>query len=230
MTDRPAPQDEPRLDTLNPVRPQLLVALGGRSGEDTALVRATHRHAQREGVHWRAVHVDNGRASARQRLELDQVLALVGRLGGEVRIIQGAGRARELHEYATEQRVATLMVGRTRPSGWRFWRRPLAERLLRYGGAYDLVVAAEARQRSRFRPIRQRHPLGRREGVFDMFFTGGEGDRGRHGSGLGLAICRGMLGAHGGSVEAEPGPRGCGTAIVMRLPLETSEGRNTNDH
>ncbi|MGQ4877670.1 ATP-binding protein [Billgrantia sp. LNSP4103-1] len=168
MADRSVPQaeeDEPRFDVVKPARPQLLVALAGRGAEDAALVRAAHRYAQREGVSWRAVHVDNGRAGARQRLELDQILALVARLGGEVRILQGAGRARELHEYATEQVVATLMVGRTRPSGWRFWRRPLAERLLRYSGAYDLVVVAEARQRRRFRPVSRRHPLGWREGT-----------------------------------------------------------------
>ncbi|QTP58442.1 DUF4118 domain-containing protein [Billgrantia antri] len=160
----PLPQDELRLDPVGPRRPQLLVALGGRSEEDTALVRAAHRHAQRDGIGWRAVHVDNGRGGPKQRLALDQVLALVSRLGGEVRILQGAGRARELHDYAVEQGVATLMVGRTRPSGWRIWRRPLVERLLHYGGAYDLVVVAEARQRRRFRPVRRRQPLGWREG------------------------------------------------------------------
>ncbi|NIC07478.1 ATP-binding protein [Billgrantia bachuensis] len=161
---QPILQDETRLDPVGLRSPQLLVALGGRGEEDTALVRAAHRHAQREGVRWRAVHVDNGQAGPRQRLALDQVLALVSRLGGEIRILQGAGRARELHDYAVEQGVVTLMVGRTRPSGWRFWRRPLAERLLRYGGAYDLVVVAEARQRRRFRPVRRRQPLGWREG------------------------------------------------------------------
>ncbi|GAB2788806.1 sensor histidine kinase KdpD [Halomonas shantousis] len=58
-----------------------------------------------------------------------------------------------------------------------------------------------------------------REQVFDMFFTGGEGDRGKHGSGLGLAICRGMIGAHGGSINAEAPPNEAGTSIVIRLPL-----------
>ncbi|NIC39319.1 DUF4118 domain-containing protein [Halomonas desiderata] len=166
MSASPPPQEAPSLDPVKPVRPQLLVALGGRSEEDAALVRAAHRQAQREGIAWRAVHVDNGRAGPRQRLALDQTLALVSRLGGEVRILQGAGRARELHEYALEQGVATLMVGRTRPSGWRFWRRPLAERLLHHGGAYDLVVVAEARPRPRFRHahhMRRWQPLGWRE-------------------------------------------------------------------
>jgi len=63
-----------------------------------------------------------------------------------------------------------------------------------------------------------------REQVFDMFFTGGEGDRGKHGSGLGLAICRGMIGAHGGSIDAEANSGDTGTRIVIRLPLIDSEG------
>ncbi|GHC23079.1 two-component sensor histidine kinase [Kushneria pakistanensis] len=62
-------------------------------------------------------------------------------------------------------------------------------------------------------------PEALREQVFDMFFTGGAGDRGRHGSGLGLAICRGMVGAHGGSINAEASPDGHGTCIVIHLPL-----------
>ncbi|MCD6006072.1 ATP-binding protein [Vreelandella alkaliphila] len=57
--------------------------------------------------------------------------------------------------------------------------------------------------------------------VFEMFFTGNQGDRSLHGSGLGLAICRGMLGAHQGKVYAETGPNGIGTQIIMILPLAT---------
>ncbi|MEY6432914.1 sensor histidine kinase KdpD [Thioalkalicoccus limnaeus] len=41
----------------------------------------------------------------------------------------------------------------------------------------------------------------------------------RDGSGLGLAICSGMIGAHGGRIEALPGPGGRGTTIAIHLPL-----------
>jgi two-component system sensor histidine kinase KdpD len=69
-----------------------------------------------------------------------------------------------------------------------------------------------------------------REKVFDMFVTDSEGDRSRHGSGLGLAISRGMLGAHGGSIDAQLGPAGIGTTIVMHLPLPTEdEGRDPSE-
>ncbi|MGM8930079.1 ATP-binding protein [Salinicola halophyticus] len=58
-----------------------------------------------------------------------------------------------------------------------------------------------------------------RERIFDMFFSGGEGDRGPQGSGLGLAICRGMVGAHGGEISAGPADWGQGTDIQIRLPI-----------
>jgi two-component system sensor histidine kinase KdpD len=54
--------------------------------------------------------------------------------------------------------------------------------------------------------------------VFDPFFTAGDGDMGQR-TGLGLAICHGMIGAHGGRIEARPGPDGRGTTIAIRLPL-----------
>ncbi|AMD01580.1 ATP-binding protein [Halomonas chromatireducens] len=143
---------------------RLLVALSGGS-EDAALVRTAHRLAERDDVRWRAIHVDNGRDDAERRLVLEKDFAMVHRLGGETRVLQGQDRAAELHDYAREHRIATLLVGCSRPSGWRVWRRTLAEQLLRRGGTFDLMVVAEARQRSRFRPRHVWQPLRLREPV-----------------------------------------------------------------
>ncbi|WP_176475751.1 ATP-binding protein [Halomonas salipaludis] len=137
---------------LAPVR--LLVALSG-GDEDAALVRSAHRLAVRDGVNWCAAYVDSGGVNPHRRQILERDFAQVQRLGGETRIIAGQDRARELVAMARELKVATLLVGHGRPSGWRIWRRPVAERLARLGGPFDLVVVAEARQRPRFRP-RQR--------------------------------------------------------------------------
>lgn len=145
-----------------PRQPRLLVALSGGT-EDAALVRAAHRLALREGVHWRAIHVDNGRHDARRRLVLEKDFAMVTRLGGETRVLQGQDRAEELLHHAREHSVSTLLIGCSRPSGWRFWRRTLAEQLLRRGGTFDLVVVAEARKRARFRPHHTWSPLRLRE-------------------------------------------------------------------
>jgi K+-sensing histidine kinase KdpD len=65
-------------------------------------------------------------------------------------------------------------------------------------------------------------PEEERQRIFDMFYSAGRGDRddrGGHGTGLGLAICRGMIGAHGGEVEALPGANGRGTVLRMTLPM-----------
>ncbi|GAA0911896.1 sensor histidine kinase KdpD [Rothia nasimurium] len=61
-------------------------------------------------------------------------------------------------------------------------------------------------------------PEDERARIFDMFYSVSRGDRGKQGTGLGLAICRGMIGAHGGSVEALPHVGG-GTTIRVSLPL-----------
>ncbi|BCT92484.1 hypothetical protein LYSHEL_15080 [Lysobacter helvus] len=61
-------------------------------------------------------------------------------------------------------------------------------------------------------------PEDERARIFDRFYSVARGDRGRGGTGLGLAICRGMIGAHGGEVEALPAPSGRGTTIRITLP------------
>ena len=61
-------------------------------------------------------------------------------------------------------------------------------------------------------------PEDERERIFDMFYSVEQGDRGRQGTGLGLAICQGMIGAHGGTVEALTGEGGRGTMIRITLP------------
>ncbi|MDR2871032.1 MAG: two-component sensor histidine kinase, partial [Xanthomonadaceae bacterium] len=58
-----------------------------------------------------------------------------------------------------------------------------------------------------------------RSHIFDMFYSVERGDRGCRGTGLGLTIVQGMVGAHGGSVEALPRPDGYGTLIRIILPL-----------
>jgi len=63
-------------------------------------------------------------------------------------------------------------------------------------------------------------PEALREQVFDMFYVVSEGDQRKQSTGMGLAICRGMIGAHGGSVRAMEGARHRGTRIDVELPVE----------
>jgi two-component system sensor histidine kinase KdpD len=69
-------------------------------------------------------------------------------------------------------------------------------------------------------------PPDQREKVFDMFYTGGESNQNKYGSGLGLAICRGMIGAHGGRIQALPGNDGRGTTIAIHLPIIAPVAKN----
>lgn len=64
-----------------------------------------------------------------------------------------------------------------------------------------------------------------REQIFDRFYVVSEGDQKKQSTGMGLAICRGMIGAHGGSVYALGGSRhfhhkGTGTRFVVELPID----------
>jgi two-component system sensor histidine kinase KdpD len=67
-------------------------------------------------------------------------------------------------------------------------------------------------------------PEAERKRIFEMFYSAERGDRGRNGTGLGLAICRGMIGAHGGDVEAFAGDDGSGTIVRMTIPRLRPEG------
>lgn len=71
-------------------------------------------------------------------------------------------------------------------------------------------------------------PVDEREAVFDMFHSATRGDRRAAGSGLGLAICKGMIGAHGGTVEVHDGPGGKGCMVRIVVPLETDEPGETD--
>jgi len=62
-------------------------------------------------------------------------------------------------------------------------------------------------------------PEADRERVFEMFYTVGRPDDRRHGAGLGLAIARSIVEAHGGMVDALPGPGERGTRMRVRLPV-----------
>jgi len=58
------------------------------------------------------------------------------------------------------------------------------------------------------------------ERIFDKFHRVRHADRGTAGTGLGLSICRGMVEAHGGTIEATMPSAGKGLLVTIRLPVE----------
>ncbi|MGA9421092.1 MAG: ATP-binding protein [Rhodanobacteraceae bacterium] len=63
-------------------------------------------------------------------------------------------------------------------------------------------------------------PESERRHIFEKFYSIERNDPARSGTGLGLAICSGMVGAHGGTVEALGVESGSGTTIRITLPLQ----------
>ncbi len=59
--------------------------------------------------------------------------------------------------------------------------------------------------------------------VFDKFYRARHRDRTVPGTGLGLAICKGIVEAHGGTIEALSEGLGRGTTIRLRLPVKTPD-------
>ena len=63
-------------------------------------------------------------------------------------------------------------------------------------------------------------PPAERQKVFEMFHSADRGDRRAAGTGLGLAICKGMVGAHGGSVTIRDAKSGSGCMMEIALPVK----------
>ncbi len=59
--------------------------------------------------------------------------------------------------------------------------------------------------------------------IFDKFYRARHRDRTVPGTGLGLAICKGIIEAHGGTIEASSDGIGHGTTIRIRLPVKTPD-------
>lgn len=73
-------------------------------------------------------------------------------------------------------------------------------------------------------------PAPDREKVFDMFYIVADGDTKKHNTGMGLAICRGMIGAHGGSVRVEQARSGQGSCFIVELPISHTNSGAVTTH
>jgi two-component system, OmpR family, sensor histidine kinase KdpD len=88
------------------------------------------------------------------------------------------------------------------------------------GGRIEIAAALEGDEASvRVSDEGPGIPADARETVFDVFYRVRAGDQQTAGTGLGLSICRGLIEAHGGRIEALPGPGGQGTTIAFRIPV-----------
>lgn len=99
--------------------------------------------------------------------------------------------------------------------------RNLVENASKYAGPEPIEIRADIeRDQLRLEISDRGEGLadGEEDRIFEKFYRGERG-RSRAGAGLGLAICRGIVGAHGGTIQAANRPGG-GSVFTVRLPLE----------
>jgi len=134
-----------------PIRRRLLVAVDGSENSEY-LVRVSRKLAERRGAPWTVAFIDTGDVSSERRQAVESVFALARRLGAETEWLRGADVADTLLDFATQQAVSGLVVGRTRERPFaRMINQTLTQRLLQHGAHLELTIMAtpEARKRAR---------------------------------------------------------------------------------
>ena len=149
-----------------------------------------------------------------QRTAID-LREIVGRVRRDLaRVLQGHELAIEIADGLPQLDVDSVLIGQALAN--------VLENATKYApaGSRIAIEATRAGPSVRIAVVDEGPgiPVAGRERVFDLFSRLTQGDGHPAGTGLGLAIVRGLVEAHGGSVSAEAGSGGRGTAIVLTLP------------
>ncbi|MFT4249281.1 MAG: DUF4118 domain-containing protein, partial [Pseudomonas sp.] len=134
------------------LRRRVVVAIDGR-GSSEYLVRVARRLSERRDAPWTVATVQTSTvADAGWQLEIDRAFALARRLGGDTALLHGANVADALLDFAAQNGVSTLVLGRTRERPLaRIFNRTLTQQLLQRGAHYELVIVSSADARARAR-------------------------------------------------------------------------------
>ncbi len=125
-----------------PTKEKILVCVGHRP-ESTKLIRAARRMATSLQAEWIAVHVDAPRLqlSDDQRNGAIQNLRLAEQLGAETRILTGVHLAKELINFAREQNITKIIIGKRIRTRWKdILLGNLADELVRHSGEIDVWI------------------------------------------------------------------------------------------
>lgn len=122
-------------------------------------MRVARRLSERRDAPWTVVTVQTRTVTdAAWRLEIDRAFALTRRLGGDTSLLHGTNVADALLDFAAQNGISTLVLGRTRERPLaRMFNRTLTQQLLQRGAHYELVIVSSADARARARQ-RWRHP------------------------------------------------------------------------
>ncbi|MBP9805601.1 MAG: DUF4118 domain-containing protein [Candidatus Accumulibacter sp.] len=150
---------ETAVATVWQTRDALLVSIGPGAGAER-LVRTGARLAGRLEAPWHAVHVDthtSGPEPELQRQRIVRALDLAGSLGAETATLSADDAVAAIVDYAREQNLGRVLVGRDHPRRWRPWYRSMADRIGH--AAPDLDVVQVARNDDARVPLRATTPI-----------------------------------------------------------------------
>lgn len=102
-----------------PTREKILVCIGAGT-EAVKLIRATRRMAMGLQVDWIALHVDAPtlNLSEEERNRVMQNLRFAEQLGAETRIVPGLDIVKEILDFAREQNITRIIIGKKIRSRW----------------------------------------------------------------------------------------------------------------
>ena len=120
---------------------RLLVAIGA-SPYAESLIRWTRRQAGMLDCPWTALCIDTGEElDSSTRSRISRSLALARQLGAEVVTQPGIEVAGAVLEYARENHITQIVLGKTEsPPWWRRWRASFSDRIIRESGKIDVLV------------------------------------------------------------------------------------------
>jgi two-component system sensor histidine kinase KdpD len=118
--------------------------------ESAALVRTARRLADRLHAPWTAIHIETThtvRLSETERAAIAEALRLAERLGGDAITIPGQDAGRAIVDYATENNVTHIVVGKPRRPRWSevLWG-SVTYALIRHAGDINVHVIARPEQ------------------------------------------------------------------------------------
>ena len=112
------------IDAVWKTQGHLLCCIGPGAGSEH-VVRSAARLANRLDVEWTAVYVETPRLQrlrAAERGRILSVVSLASELGARTAILTGADACEAVVDYARDQNISTVLVGRGRSRRLRLWR------------------------------------------------------------------------------------------------------------
>ena len=130
---------EKEVDAVWKTQGHLLVCVGPHPGAEH-VVRSAARLAGQLDVQWTAVYVETPRLQrlpAEERGRILKVVSLAEELGARTAILTGQGVVQAIVDYARDQNIGTIVVGRG-PARLRFWR-TLSDAIARESPSVDVI-------------------------------------------------------------------------------------------